>query len=387
MKLNIQLFAASKSTSFSESNVNQSANTSSLTITIYFSANNTATYFSSATLKCTCNGSTQSATVSHSKGGSVTKSFTFNNIAHNDNGTKTVSWSWNCDTGTSVLGNISDSGTRALTTIPRQSKLEDIDDFAIATGTIIPITITKYVSEYTDNLVVSIGSTTIKTITGITTGYNLSFTSSEVATMQGLFSGSSTEVTFTLSTYNGDTLIGSSVVTASGIDASRIMGLSRYKSSTGYKYCINEVLDKTLDDGLQVGGKIYLNGKDIMGYNILYNGAPYWPSSSQPIQLSDLVSNQRLGIIICWQAWDGGARAWDLNYHFIPKFHVIEHNGNGIGLFLTTSSGETIGTKYLYVYDDRIEGRDNNSSARTNRSNSGIYTTSKYWALTAVIGI
>lgn len=115
MKLDIQLFAISKSTSFSESNLDVENNTSSLTITIYFSANNSVTYFSSEPLYCTCNGVTQSANVKHPKGGSVTKSFTFNNIQHNADGTKTVSWSWNCDTGTSVLGNVSASGTRKLT--------------------------------------------------------------------------------------------------------------------------------------------------------------------------------------------------------------------------------------------------------------------------------
>lgn len=117
MKLNIQLFAVSKSTTFSESNLDVVHNTSSLTITIYFSANNTSTWFSSETLYCTCNGVTQSAKVAHPKGGSTTKSFTFNNIQHNADGTKTVSWSWNCNTGTSVLGNVSASGTKKLTNL------------------------------------------------------------------------------------------------------------------------------------------------------------------------------------------------------------------------------------------------------------------------------
>lgn len=35
------------------------------------------------------------------------------------------------------------------------------------------------------------------------------------------------------------------------------------KSSTGYKYAINGIVDETLDDGLQVNGKLYLNGKEI----------------------------------------------------------------------------------------------------------------------------
>lgn len=122
MKLNIQLFAASKSTTFSEPALTDamiSGNYSTLKITIKFSANNSSTYFNSKTLNCTCNGTSQSAKVSLSAGGKVTKTFTFTNIPHNEDGTKRVSWSWNCNTGTSVLGNISDSGTRVLQEIKR----------------------------------------------------------------------------------------------------------------------------------------------------------------------------------------------------------------------------------------------------------------------------
>lgn len=35
------------------------------------------------------------------------------------------------------------------------------------------------------------------------------------------------------------------------------------KSNTGYKYAVNGIVDETLDDGLQVNGKLYLNGKEI----------------------------------------------------------------------------------------------------------------------------
>lgn len=116
--------AVSKSTTFSESNISIINNTSTLTITVYFSPNNTQTFFYDPTaLNCTCNGVTKTNYVTLQKGGSVTSKFVFENIPHNDDGTKTVSWKWNCNTGTSVLGNISDSGTRALTTIPRASDL------------------------------------------------------------------------------------------------------------------------------------------------------------------------------------------------------------------------------------------------------------------------
>lgn len=148
MKLDIQLFAISKSTSFSE-NVDIVNNKSDLSITITFSANNSLTWFSSKALKCTCNGSTQSKNVSLNKGGKVTATFTFENITHNNDGSKSVDWNWTISTGTSVLGTLSDSGTKQLTTIPRAS------DVTASDGVInqpILITIDKKNKNYTTKL-------------------------------------------------------------------------------------------------------------------------------------------------------------------------------------------------------------------------------------------
>lgn len=131
---------ATKRTTFSESNINVSKNTSSLTINIYFSADNQQTWFADATLSCTCNGSTQSKSVSHPAGGSVSASFTFNNIAHNNDGTKSVSWSWRCATGTSVLGTVTASGTKALTTIQRLATATAVTAFSDTTNPTITFT-------------------------------------------------------------------------------------------------------------------------------------------------------------------------------------------------------------------------------------------------------
>lgn len=120
MKLNIQLFAVTKSTSFNE-NLDIANNKSDLSITITFSANNSSTWFGSKTLKCTCHGETKSKKVSLSAGGKVTVTFTFEDIQHNSDGSKSVEWNWTISTGTSVLGTLSDSGTKQLTTIPRAS--------------------------------------------------------------------------------------------------------------------------------------------------------------------------------------------------------------------------------------------------------------------------
>lgn len=148
MKLDIQLFAISKSTSFSE-NVDIVNNKSDLSITITFSANNSSTWFNSKALKCTCNGSTQSKNVSLNKGGKVTATFTFENITHNNDGSKSVDWNWTISTGTSALGTLSDSGTKQLTTIPRAS------DVTASDGVInqpILITIDKKNKNYTTKL-------------------------------------------------------------------------------------------------------------------------------------------------------------------------------------------------------------------------------------------
>lgn len=150
MKLNIQLFAITKSTTFKESNVSVENNTSDLKITISFSPNNNDTWFSSKKLSCTCNGKTQSKNVSLSKGGSVTTSFSFSSIKHNTDGTKSVSWSWSIATGTSILGTLSDSGTRTLTTINRYGKILSIS--GNTTNSTIGVTWHSYNANYTYEL-------------------------------------------------------------------------------------------------------------------------------------------------------------------------------------------------------------------------------------------
>ena len=145
MKLNIQRFAITKSTTFTESNISVENNTSSLKIRIKFSANNDNTYFSSETLNCTCNGVTKSKQVAHPRYGGVDASFTFNNIQHNNDGTKTVNWSWSCATGTNVLGTQSANGQKKLTTIPRAS-VATMASSPAEMGSVLSIAITSYIA-------------------------------------------------------------------------------------------------------------------------------------------------------------------------------------------------------------------------------------------------
>lgn len=151
MKLNVQKFGTfeKKTTTFKESGIDIANNQSDLAITISFYDTQGSAWFDKATLYCTCNGTKKSANVSLSRGGKVSKTFTFSNITHNSDGKKSVSWSWSCATGTSNLGTVSASGTKALTTIARASKVYatncDIGSFST-------ITVNKYKDSFTTSL-------------------------------------------------------------------------------------------------------------------------------------------------------------------------------------------------------------------------------------------
>lgn len=205
MKLNIQRFATTKSTTFSESNISIATNTSSLTIKIEFSANNSVTYFSSATLYCTCNGVSKSAKVSHPKGGKASASFTFTNIAHNNDGTKTVAWSWSCATGTSVLGTQSASGTRTLTRIARASAMS-FSPNPVELGQAMTISLTKYITGSNDTLSFEINgaSGTIGT-----TDQNQYIWTPPLDLAEQITNATSGVCTITCTSYNGSTLVGS----------------------------------------------------------------------------------------------------------------------------------------------------------------------------------
>ena len=98
-------------------------------------------------------------------------------VTHNENGTKAINISANLkQTGTSMAGTYTASGTATLDTINRASKLNVIDDFKL-TDT-ITINITKYITTATDKLQIKLGDTLVKEINNITNGYELTFTSS-----------------------------------------------------------------------------------------------------------------------------------------------------------------------------------------------------------------
>ena len=170
----------------------------------------------------TVNGANYSGSVNVGISNNTTKTLASGTttISHDSDGTKTFNYSFSQSfsgiTFSGVgLGTVSGSGSGTLNTIPRGSVLGAISDFTL--GNAIDIPITKYSSSFTDTLTISLNGTTIKTVSGITNGYDVSFTTSELTTIYSKLPSATTgSFTFKLTTKSGSTQIGTSSKTATG---------------------------------------------------------------------------------------------------------------------------------------------------------------------------
>ena len=195
-------------------------------------------------------------------------------VTHNENGTKAINISANLkQTGTSMAGTYTASGTATLDTINRASKLNVIDDFKL-TDT-ITINITKYITTATDKLQIKLGDTLIKEIDNITNGYELTFTSSEQTNIKDLMTSPQATLIFLLTTISGDTTLGTSTQSATVTSLDKPIYRNVIKKENGhYQVAINGVVDTTINDVLQVyddDGNL-LNGKTIYENNEGSNG-------------------------------------------------------------------------------------------------------------------
>lgn len=107
------------------------------------------------------------------------------------------------------------SATFNLSVDPAASVLGSISNFVI--GNAISIPITKYSSSFVDNLVIKYGNTTVKSVSNVSNGSSISFTSSELNTIYSLMSTvNSGTFSFTITTYNGSSSVGTSSQSAIG---------------------------------------------------------------------------------------------------------------------------------------------------------------------------
>ena len=108
-------------------------------------------------------------------------------------------------------------------------------------------------------------------------------------------------------------------------------------------------------------------------------------SGSQSVKLSELVSQQAHGIVLCWCAYaDDEPKDYDNFYTFVPKSHVVIRNGQGVLTTMSNVKFGRIGAKYVYVSDNRVTGVDDNKAYGTS---NGVTFDNRQWVLDAVIGV
>lgn len=305
-------------------------------------------------------------------------------VKHNNDGTKQIDISTLLtQNGTTMAGTYRASGTITLDTINRASRLQTIGNFDL-NDTII-IGINKYVTSAVDTLQIKIGDTLIREVTNIANGYELTFSDTEKTTINSLSTSPQVSLIFLLTTVNGETVLGTSTQSVLVTLLDKPMFREIYQKENGkYQVAINGLVNTNINDVLQVYDD---NGNLINNNQVLWGPDYYFMSGSNTINLSQKVSEQKNGIVLVWQAYsDNAPQPWDYNFTFIPKWQVITNSSKGVSCFLVNSTGTILGTKYVYLFDDKIKGYNENSTGSTKR-NSGITTTNNHWVLTYVLGV
>lgn len=123
---------------------------------------------------------------------------------------------------------------------------------------------------------------------------------------------------------------------------------------------------------------------DISG-SVLWKGGWYM-TAEHTATLSEPISRQKNGIVLVFSEYVNGS-ATNSSFHdrFIPKKRVTLHPGIADCIQLSTSNLAYFATKYLYIYDDKIVGHDNNMLVGT--GSTGITYNNQRFVLRYVIGV
>lgn len=183
---------------------------------------------------------------------------------------------------------------------------------------------------------------------------------------------------------------------ASGTDRSMIFMNNANTMSLGYGgYDANEGATSLDGYAVNIRSKGAINitsptaGLSSRAYGvnkILWTGE-WTMDADKTASLSEAISAQPHGIVLVWSPYTNGASLnYGFVYHFVPKYHVANHNGIGtdFALFRATKFAQTAG-KYLYISDTTIKGFADN--VLTGTGTSGIKYTNNYWVLRRVVGV
>ncbi|MCM1115671.1 MAG: hypothetical protein NC397_09265 [Clostridium sp.] len=144
-------------------------------------------------------------------------------------------------------------------------------------------------------------------------------------------------------------------------------------------------------DGFDTPGKISSGlPLDVPQY-ILWQGAQQMDATERadfinggtigdPARASEMTN----GIVLVFSRYNDGALDQCMRSFFIPKQEIALFNGKGYTFDLYRANFATVGTKYLYIYDDHIAGyADNTASGTTN----GVTYNNKSFVLRYVLGV
>lgn len=139
--------------------------------------------------------------------------------------------------------------------------------------------------------------------------------------------------------------------------------------------------------GLSVEGGLTVDGKTYGENKVLWTGRWYM-TDAQTISLSEKISDQHSGIVLIFSSYNAEtatANDYHFNSFFIPKEQIKNHDGGGHAFLMVDNAVfDTIGSKYLHIYDKKIVGNANNTVTRTS---NGITFNNKKFVLRYVIGV
>ena len=98
-------------------------------------------------------------------------------------------------------------------------------------------------------------------------------------------------------------------------------------------------------------------------------------NETQVVNLSKNVSDQKNGIMLVWSKYNEDPKNYGWCINTIPKTLVQLYPGSGHDVVVGETGAQLIASKYLYIYDDKITGNDNNNVGAT-----------RNWVLRYVIG-
>lgn len=111
--------------------------------------------------------------------------------------------------------------------------------------------------------------------------------------------------------------------------------------------------------------------QDVKEQPVLFNAASYM-NAGQRADLSQKISEQKTGIVLIFSGYsDDSVKNYNHTTCFVPKTFLNFFSGGGIMIPMGGSQGVD-GSKYIYIYDDHLEGNAANVSG-----NNGKYVLSQ----------